>query len=84
MANPLTNVSLQTSLVNEGQALAQELNLSWGQLVSMALQEFIRRHRRPANLVEQLNAFYGDTLEEDARLLTQMRSTHRRLVDGEW
>ena len=84
MSNPLTKISLQTSLVNEGQALAQELNLSWGQLISMALQEFIRRHRRPTNLVEQLNAFYGNTLEEDDRLLTQMRATHRRLVDGKW
>lgn len=84
MSNPLANVSLRSSLVNDGQTLARELNISWGKLVSMALQEFIRRHRQPANLVEQLNAAYSETAGEEVELLTQMRSIHHRLVDGEW
>ena len=83
MPDPLTSLPLQSSLVNDGQALAQELNLSWAQLISIALQEFIRRHRRPQNLVEQLNAVYADAQEEEAAVLDQMRATHLRLVEGE-
>ena len=60
MADPLANTSLQSSLVNDGRALAQELNISWGQLISMALKEFISRHRRSVNLVEQLNIVYAE------------------------
>lgn len=84
MADPLANLPLQSSLVKDGQALAQELNISWVQLMSTALQEFIHRHRRPSNLVEQLNTVYSEVLEEDSNLLTQVRPTHRRLVEGEW
>ena len=84
MADPLADISLQSSLVKDGQTLAQELDISWGQLISMALKEFIRRHRRPVNLVEQLNLAYAEDSQEESELIMQMRPTHRRLIDGEW
>lgn len=85
MANPLANVKLQSTLLNAGHALAQKLNISWEHLISLALKDFIRRHRASTQLVEKLNAAYADSLDDEEKiLLHQMRPTHRHLVEGEW
>jgi hypothetical protein len=80
-----TNVSLplQGSLLRDTQKLAQELNISWPRLIVLALQEFVRRNKARAQLLELLNASY-ESDDADVLLLQQMKSSHRKLVEGEW
>jgi hypothetical protein len=80
-----TNVSLplQGSLLRDTQKLAQELNISWPRLIVLALQEFVRRKHARAQLIERLNVSYEPD-EADVRLVRQMKSSHRRLIEGEW
>ncbi|WP_110985035.1 hypothetical protein [Acaryochloris thomasi] len=71
--------------MNDTQALAEELNISWKQLITVALQDFIRRYRGRKHLIEKINAAYTDAPDEEERLLLQkMRSSHRRIVEDEW
>jgi len=85
MADQPTGLPIQDSLINESQTLAQELQISWGRLVTLALQDFIRRYRKRPDLVAEINAAYADDLDEDeTRLLQTMRTSHRHLVEGEW
>jgi len=38
-----------------------------------------------SDLLEQVNVAYSDGLdEEETQLLQAMRSTHRRVIEGEW
>jgi hypothetical protein len=84
MADQPTGLPIQESLINESQTLAQELQISWGRLVTLALQDFIRRYRKRPDLVAEINAAYADDLDEDeARLLQAMRTSHRHLVEEE-
>jgi len=85
MADQPTGLPIQESLVSKSQTLARELQISWGRLVTLALQDFIRRYRKRPDLVAEINAAYADDLDEDeTRLLQTMRTSHRNLVDGEW
>jgi metal-responsive CopG/Arc/MetJ family transcriptional regulator len=84
MANVKTAVSLQKSLFEQAEALADELNISRSRLFSLALEDFLRRSHSQ-QLLEKLNAAYediADTKEETLR--RRMRRQHRRLVEGEW
>ena len=85
MADQPTGLPIQESLMSESQTLAQELQISWGRLVTLALQDFIRRHRSRPDLLTEINAAYADDLDEDeTRLIQTMRTSHRHLVEGEW
>lgn len=85
MAEQPTNLPIQESLLNNTRALAKELNISWGRLITLALQDFIRRYRGRQDLVAQINAAYAQDLDDDeAKVLHGMRSSHRNLVEGEW
>ena len=85
MADQPTGLPIQESLIYDSQTLAQELEISWGRLVTLALQDFIRRYRKRSDLVAEINAAYADDLDEDeSRLLQTMKSSHRHLVEGEW
>ncbi|NEQ99776.1 MAG: hypothetical protein F6K30_24250 [Cyanothece sp. SIO2G6] len=71
--------------MQDTKALAQKLNISWGKLVTLALNDFVRRHNRPQRLTEQINAAYTDNLDShEMAVLRGMASTHRRLVENEW
>lgn len=85
MADQPTGLPIQESLINDSQTLAQELQISWSRLVTLALQDFIRRYRKRPDLVAEINAAYADDLDEDeTRLIQTMRTSHRHLVEGEW
>ncbi|MEL6399313.1 MAG: hypothetical protein AAFR26_09535 [Cyanobacteria bacterium J06626_4] len=85
MADQPTGLPIQESLINDSQTLAQELQISWSRLVTLALQDFIRRYRKRPDLIADINAAYADDLDEDeGRLLQTMQSSHRNLVEGEW
>jgi hypothetical protein len=85
MAEPSGKISIQPDLVADTQSLAKELDISWSQLITLALKDFIRRHRGRQGLVDQINAAYTDGPDdEETQLLQTMRPTHRRIVEGEW
>jgi hypothetical protein len=80
------NLPIQPSLVQDTQALAKELKISWSRLITLALQDFVRRYRRPTDLVAQINAAHAEDVEDDEemQLRQRMRASHRNLVEGEW
>lgn len=84
MSSVKTAISLDQSLFEQADALAQEMHLSRSRLFVLALEEFIRR-RQNRQLQAQLNEAYGGEpdAEESARL-RGMRRYHREVVGGEW
>jgi metal-responsive CopG/Arc/MetJ family transcriptional regulator len=84
MATIKTAISLQESLFEQVEALADELNVSRSRLLALALEDFIRRYQNQ-KLLDQINQAYDDAPDstEQARL-RQMRRQHRRVVEGEW
>ena len=85
MADQPTGLPIKESLINDSQTIAKELQISWGRLVTLALQDFIRRYRKRPDLVAEINAAYADDLDEnESRLLQTMKNSHRHLVEGEW
>lgn len=85
MAEPSGEISIKPDLVADTQALAKELDISWSRLITLALKDFIRRHRGRQGLIDQINAAYTDGSDnEETQLLQAMRPTHRNVVKGEW
>ncbi len=84
MATIKTAISIQKSLFDQVDALAEELQVPRSQLFVLAVEEFIRRHQSQ-KLLEALNEAYADVSDEDEKSLRQgMRRQHRDLVEGQW
>jgi metal-responsive CopG/Arc/MetJ family transcriptional regulator len=84
MSSVKTAISLDQSLFEEADALAQEMCLSRSRLFVLALEEFIRRHQN-RQLQAQLNAVYeGEPDPAESMRLSGMRRYHREVVGGEW
>ncbi|HWQ14886.1 MAG TPA: hypothetical protein VNL77_18955 [Roseiflexaceae bacterium] len=66
MANVKTAISLQEELFERAEAAAREMNVSRSRLVAMALEEFIRK-RENRKLAEQIDAAYGEGLDDEER-----------------
>ena len=83
MANVKTAISLQKSLFEQVEALADEMKISRSRVFTLAVEDFVRRHQR--RLLERINAAYEDTPDQaEATLRRRTRSHHRRIVEGEW
>ena len=84
MASIKTAISLQESLLDKVDALAQELDISRSRLFVLAAEEFIQR-RENRELLEAINIAYDDSSDTEEEMLRQkMRHKHRRLVEGQW
>lgn len=84
MANVKTAISMQQSLFEEVDALAQELELSRSRLFVLAVEEFIQRHHN-RRLQEAVDAAYDDLPESDEQALRrQRRLKHRQMLEGQW
>ena len=84
MSSVKTAISLDQSLFEEADALAQELRLSRSRLFVLALEDFIRRHQN-RQLQAQLNeAYEGEPDLAESVHLRGMRRYHREVVGGEW
>ena len=84
MANVKTAISLQRSLFEQVDALAQELEISRSRLFVLAVEVFIRRHQNH-RLLEAINDAYADLPDpEEQALGHQMRQQHRHMVEGQW
>jgi len=79
-----TEISLSESLYEQAQAVAREMNISFDQLLLLALEDFTQR-RQNQQLFESINEAYKDApTEEEQELLRQMREAQRRVVEGQW
>ena len=84
MANIKTAISVQETLFEQAEKLAQDLKISRSRLYNLALEEFVVRHQN-RRLLEQINEAYSDTPDpEEGERRRKMLRIQRRLVEGEW
>jgi metal-responsive CopG/Arc/MetJ family transcriptional regulator len=79
-----TAISLEASLFDQINELAQELEVSRSGLFALAAQEFIARHEN-RRLLDALNAAYDDlSAPAEPAMASEMRNHHRELTEGQW
>lgn len=84
MANVKTAISINKSLFEQVNKLAEELDISRSNLFVLAVEEFIQRYENQ-QLLQQINQVYDDLpLADEEQILEGMRLPHRQLVEGEW
>jgi len=84
MSNVKTAISLQKSLFDQVEALADELKLTRSRVFALAVEDFVRRHQN-RRLLDRINTAYEDTPDPtEATLRRRMRRHHRRIAEGEW
>ena len=73
-----TAISIDDSLFTETDTIAQELDIPRSQVVSLALEDYIRRYRNK-QLLAQINEAYADGPDaEDKGALEIIRSHQRK------
>jgi metal-responsive CopG/Arc/MetJ family transcriptional regulator len=79
MATVKTAISIDKPLFEQADAVARELNIPRSRVFVIALQEYLRRrqHRR---LLDQINAVYGDGLDDEERDLLRHLAPHQRQI----
>ena len=84
MTTVKTAISIQSSLFDQVNDLAEELQIPRSQVFAMAVEEFIERAEN-RRILEALNEVYKEAPDpgEDARL-EGMRRKQRQLVEGQW
>ena len=83
MAKTKTAISLKESLFEQADAIAQEMNISRSQLFSIAVEEFIERHRNQ-KMLEALNEVYkGGPDAAEQQLLREAKGKYRQLLEDE-
>lgn len=84
MANIKTAISIQESLFEKIEQLARDLKVPRSHIFVSAVEEYIRRQENQ-RLLARINDAYKDEPEAgEQKRLRQMRSSHRRVVKGEW
>lgn len=84
MAAIKTAISMQQSLFEEVDALAQELEISRSRLFVLAVEDFIQRHQN-RQLLDAINDAYADFPDPDEQTLRRhTRRRHRQIVEGQW
>lgn len=84
MQNVKTAISIQKSLFDQAEKIARKMKVSRSRLFALALEDYIHRAQNQ-ELLAQINAAYADEPDSTERTLRRKeRSTHRRIVRGEW
>ena len=81
MATVRATISIQQSLFEEVNALAQELGVSRSRLFALAAEDFIQRHQNH-QLLEAINDAYADLPDPEEQALR--RRICRRLLSQRW
>ena len=85
MANTIkTAISIQKSLFEQAESLAQELNVSRSELFGLAIETFVKNHQNQTLLQEINNAYSDEQDANDTARLSKMRKHHRKIVRNEW
>jgi metal-responsive CopG/Arc/MetJ family transcriptional regulator len=83
MANVKTAISLQQSLFEQVDALAQEVQISRSRVFVLAVEAFIQRYQN-RQLLAAINEAYDDLPDpEEQSLRDRMRQQHRLMVEGQ-
>ncbi|MBI4748314.1 MAG: ChpI protein [Acidobacteria bacterium] len=81
MSTVKTAVSISKTLLNATDEAARDLKLPRSQVVALALEEFLQKHRNQQLLI-QLNAAYGDDpSDEDQQFQSRMKPRFRRILE---
>lgn len=84
MQNVKTAISIHKSLFDQAEKIARKMKVSRSRLYALALEDYIQRAQNQ-ELLTQINAAYADEPDSTERLVRRkVRSTHRRIVRGEW
>jgi metal-responsive CopG/Arc/MetJ family transcriptional regulator len=84
MATVKTAISIQQSLFDQVNSLAEELQMPRSRLFVLAVEEFVRRHQN-YKLLEALNKAYADAPDPNEKAWRgRMRQQHRELVEEQW
>jgi len=80
-----TAISIDNSLLEETGNIAQELDIPRSQVVSLALEDFIRRYRNK-QLLAQINDAYADAPDSDEAGTMEIIRSHRKKLGehDEW
>jgi metal-responsive CopG/Arc/MetJ family transcriptional regulator len=79
-----TAISIQKSLFEEAENLAQELNISCSELFGLAIETFVKNHQNQ-KLLQEINEAYADEPDPTEKVrLTKMRKQHRKMVMTLW
>ena len=85
MANTVkTAISIQKSLFEQAESLAQELNVSRSELFGLAIESFVK-NRQNQMLLQEINKAYSDEPDTSDKVrLSKMRKHHRKVVRDKW
>ena len=84
MVKVKTAISIDKTVFEQVNKLADELDVSRSHLFVLAVEEFIQRYENE-QLIQQLNQAYDDLpLADEEQILQGMQPAHRKLVEGEW
>jgi metal-responsive CopG/Arc/MetJ family transcriptional regulator len=79
-----TAISIQKSLFQQAESLAQELNVSRSQLFGLAIETFVKNHQNQI-LLQEINKAYSDEQDTSDKVrLSKMRKHHRKIVRDKW
>jgi metal-responsive CopG/Arc/MetJ family transcriptional regulator len=79
-----TAISIQKTLFEQAESLAQQLNISRSHLFGLAIETFVKNHQNQI-LLDEINQAYSDEPDQNEKiLLSKMRNQHRKLVENEW
>ena len=84
MSTVKTAISIDKSLFEKINNLADEMNTSRSRVFALAAEEFIQRHKNK-ELLNAINSVYDDVRDEnESTLKSIMRSRHRSMVQDQW
>jgi metal-responsive CopG/Arc/MetJ family transcriptional regulator len=85
MANTIkTAISIQKTLFEQAENLAEQLHMSRSHLFGLAIETFIKNHQNQI-LLDEINQAYADEPDPNETIrLSKMRKPHRNLVENEW
>ena len=79
-----TAISIQKSLFEQAESLAQELNVSRSQLFGLAIETYVKNHQNQI-LLQEINKAYSDEQDTNDKIrLSKMRKHHRKIVRDKW
>ncbi|HMV99865.1 MAG TPA: CopG family transcriptional regulator [Acidobacteriota bacterium] len=83
MSTVKTAFSISKTLLTATDEAARELNLPRSQVIALALEEFLCKHRNQ-QLLTQLNAAYGDdAFEEEHEVQTRLKPQFRAILEND-
>ncbi len=84
MATVKTAISIQESLFDQVNDLAEALQMPRSRLFTLAVEEFIKRYEN-RSIFEALNEVYDEAPDSGEEALQEgMRRQQRQLVEGQW